>query len=75
MVSRGTPVVKKGRSPMAAKKTRSSKKVTITIDVETLQKLRDAVDAISEFAGAFELGIDDAAPRRGPLKRGPKKRR
>lgn len=61
---------------MAAKRTRSSKKkVTITIDADTLHKLRDAVEALSDFAGAFEQGVDDPALRRDILKKRTKSRR
>jgi hypothetical protein len=61
---------------MAAKKRRSSKKkVTITIDADALRKLREAVEALSEFAGAFELKVDDPVLRREIRKRRTKKRR
>lgn len=61
---------------MAAKKTRSSKKkVTITIDADALRKLRDAVEALSEFAGGLEMAVDDPVLRRAILKKRPKTRR
>jgi hypothetical protein len=41
---------------MAAKKT---KKVTVEIDVEVLEKLLEAVEAISELASAAVHGADD----------------
>jgi hypothetical protein len=76
MLSRRTLVVKKRRSPMAAKKTKSSKKmVTITIDAEALQKLREAVDALSEFGEGVETAVDDESQRRQILKSRAKKRR
>ena len=61
---------------MAAKKTRSSKKtVTITIDADALRKLRDAVEALSDFAGGLEMAVDDPVLRREILEKRPKKRR
>jgi hypothetical protein len=56
---------------MAAKK--SKKKVTITIDLETLQKLLAAVDQLGEPDG-IEFWVDDPDLAR-KLKKRPKKRR
>jgi hypothetical protein len=52
---------------MAAKrKGASRKKVTIEVDVDTLRKLVDAADALSELAGAWIDASDD--PRARALK-------
>ncbi len=49
---------------MAAKKRGSSKKkVTIEIDVDTLKKLVDAANALSELAGAWIIASDDPRVR------------
>ncbi len=59
----------------AKKKSRAGKKkVTITIDAETLQKLGEAVEALSEFAAAFNTAVDDPELRRTLLKRSKKRR-
>ena len=54
---------------MAARKRKSkSTKVSVTIDAKTLQKLIDALGALSEVAAAFVQGADDPAVRRKLLK-------
>lgn len=64
---------------MAASKRKhrgSSKKVAIEIDVETLRKLVDAAEALSELAGAYvEASADPRARRIKPKKRARKGRR
>ena len=59
---------------MAAKKSAKKKKVTITIDMETLRRLVDAVDALSRLAVAYEMAADDPKLRRALLKKGKKRR-
>lgn len=44
---------------MAAKRRGSKKKVTVEIDIETLEKLLEAASALSDAANAFVLGSDD----------------
>jgi hypothetical protein len=56
---------------MAAKKT---KKVTITMDVETLEKLLDALDTLGSPGHTFEHFVDDPDVAR-KLKKRSKKRR
>jgi hypothetical protein len=58
---------------MASKK-KSKQKVTITIDLETLEKLVDTVAALSSAGWAFELWADDEKVAR-KLKKRAKKRR
>jgi hypothetical protein len=61
---------------MAAKKRRASKKkVTIEIDLETLQKLVDAANALSEVVGGFVIASDDPRARRLRARKGAKKGR
>ena len=49
---------------MAAKKRSGSKKtVTIEIDIETIQTLADAAQALSEVASAYIQASDDPAVR------------
>lgn len=61
---------------MAARKRGSAKKkVTIEIDLDTLQKLIDAADALSDLAGAWILASDDPRARRIKRKKGASKRR
>jgi hypothetical protein len=59
---------------MASKK-KSKKKVTITIDVETLQTLLDAVGTLASPGWAFEMFVDDPDVARKLKKRAKKKRR
>ncbi len=61
---------------MAAKKRGTSrKKVTIEIDLDTLKKLVDAADALSDLAGAWILASDDPRARRIKRKKPSKRRR
>lgn len=61
---------------MAAKKRGTSrKKVTIEIDVETLQKLVDAANALSEVAGAWVEASSDPRVRAMKRKKGATKGR
>lgn len=60
---------------MAAKKRSTPKKtVTIKIDVETIKKLADATDALSELANALILASNDPELQ-AKAKKGAKKRR
>jgi|HubBroStandDraft_6_1064221.scaffolds.fasta_scaffold2418218_1 hypothetical protein len=52
----------------------SKKKVTIEIDVEVLEKLIEATEALSELAVALQTGSDDAAARALGKKKSAKKR-
>ena len=59
---------------MAAKKAKkSSKKVTITMDLDTLEKLLEAVDTLGAPGFGFEKYVDDPEVARR-LKKRPKKR-
>jgi hypothetical protein len=63
---------------MAAKKgaKRGKKKVTVEIDVQTLLKLAQVVEALSEVALATLWAVDDPATRRAlTKKRGRSKKR
>ncbi len=61
---------------MAAKKRGTSRrKVTIEIDLDTLKKLVDAADALSDLAGAWILASDDPRARRIKRKKASKRRR
>jgi hypothetical protein len=61
---------------MAAKRRGGSRKrVTIEIDVDTLQKLVDAAAALSELAGAWVQASDDPRARAIKPKRRAKKGR
>ncbi len=61
---------------MAAKKRGTSrKKVTIEIDVEMLQKLVDAANALSALVGGFIIASDDPRARRIKAKKGAKSTR
>lgn len=61
---------------MAAKKRGTSKKrVAIEIDVETLEKLVDAANALSALVGGFIIASDDPRARRLKAKKGAKKAR
>jgi hypothetical protein len=53
---------------MAAKKTK--KKVTIELDMETLKKLLDAAEALSDLASASIQGCDDPKVRGMGKKKG-----
>jgi len=57
---------------MSAKK--SKKKVTITVDVETLEKLLDAVDTLSAPGEGWEFLVDDPDVARRLQKRAKKRR-
>jgi hypothetical protein len=58
-------VVKHREENMSSKKPKPSKKtVTIHVDADALHKLRDAVEALSEYAGAYSQAVDDQAVRR-----------
>ena len=55
---------------MAAKKKGASKKVAIEVDVDTLRKLVDAANALSELAGAWIDASDDPRARAMRSKKG-----
>jgi hypothetical protein len=57
---------------MAAKK-KAKKKVTVTVDLETLEKLAEAVGALSELASAAITGADDPEVRAQLTKKAKKK--
>ncbi len=64
-----------GRSFMAAKKTT---KVTVEVDIEVLERLVGAADALSELATAYIHGSDDPRVRglakaKGKAKKKPKR--
>jgi hypothetical protein len=45
---------------MRSKKSKSSNKtVAIAVDAEALHKLRGAAEALSDFAGAYEMAVGD----------------
>jgi hypothetical protein len=54
---------------MSTKKTRLTRKnVVISVDGDTWHKLRDAMESLSDFAGAYETAVDDPARSRDLLK-------
>jgi hypothetical protein len=62
---------------MAAKRKKkgsSKKKVTVSMDADTLRKFANAIEAISAFAGGVVKGADDVKLRNELMKRLGKKR-
>ena len=59
---------------MAAKRRGSKKKVTVEIDIETLERLLEAASALSDVANAWVLASDDPKVRGLKKKRGRKGR-
>jgi hypothetical protein len=62
----------------AKKKARSTNKVTVTLDRETLEKFLDASRALSDLALAVAKAADEPTVRKGLIKRakkGSRKRR
>ncbi len=56
---------------MAAKKgaKRGKKTVTVSIDVETLERLTDAIAGLAKLAAAYVHAADDPAVKRNLIKR------